>query len=347
MKKNYDSIDLFKFIFSILIVALHADALYDFSPLANAFVCGGIARLGVPFFFVASAFFFFKKLVTWNNTKKYCKRLLILYAAWFIVSLPKTVFDRFICSDYPLPETIFRFIRSFFVTSTFSGSWFIVSCIWCALLFYLLEKQKTSVRRTIVIALSILVYAWTVFTSAYGNSLENLGLGGFYAKYTLLFGSPYCSFIVGIPYFAIGRYFAVKDSKKQEGEGSKRPIAYAGLAACLALLLTEVRFTNARGLTASTDCYIMLLPTTVFLFMIIKDLGLEIKRAKLLRVASTILFFSQFILLFTCELAEWAFKIMIPNIGKFLFAALFGLFLTWLILKLQDKKGFGWLRRFY
>ena len=234
MKKNYDSIDLFKFIFSILIVALHADALYDLSPLANTLICGGIARLGVPFFFVASAFFFFKKPVTWNNTKKYCKRLLILYAAWFIVSLPKTIFDRFICSDYPLPETIIRFIRSFFVTSTFSGSWFIVSCIWCALLFYLLEKQKTSVRRTIVIALSILVYAWTVFTSAYGKTLDGLGMRDFYEKYVLLFGSPYCSLIVGIPYFAIGRYFAVKDSKKQESEGSKRPIAYAGLAACLA-----------------------------------------------------------------------------------------------------------------
>lgn len=75
MKKNYDSIDLFKFIFSILIVALHADALYDLSPLANTLICGGIARRGVPFFFVTSTFSGSCRMGLQNNDPQYRKVL--------------------------------------------------------------------------------------------------------------------------------------------------------------------------------------------------------------------------------------------------------------------------------
>ena len=208
MKRNYDAVDLAKFVLSIFIVALHADALYDVSPLLNTMVCGGIARLGVPFFFVVSAFFFFAKPVTWVGTKNYCKRLLTLYAAWFVVSIPKTIFDRFYCSDYPFGETLFRFVRSFFVTSTFSGSWFLVSCLWCALLYYWLEQRSEKVRRGITVGLSVVVYLWVVFSSAYGKLMTPLGMDGFYRVYSLLLASPYTSFLVGIPYFALGRYFA-------------------------------------------------------------------------------------------------------------------------------------------
>lgn len=139
-QKNYDSIDLVKFCMSILIVALHAEALLDISPWLNTVVCCGLSRLGVPFFFTTSAYFLYSKPVSWEATKRYCKRLLTLYAAWFVVSMPKTILDRFICSSYPFGETLFRFIRSFFVTPTFSGSWFIVSCVFCAVLFYYLNK---------------------------------------------------------------------------------------------------------------------------------------------------------------------------------------------------------------
>lgn len=342
MKKNYDSIDLFKFIFCILIVALHADALYDFSPVLNTMVCEGIARLGVPFFFVASAFFFFKKPVTWENTKKYCKRLLILYAAWFIVSLPKTVFDRFICSDYSLIETVIRFVRSFFVTSTFSGSWFIVSCIWCALLYYLLERQTEKRRRVITIVISVVIYLWTVLAAAYGTLIQNPGAKTFYDYYTLILGSPYCSLIVGVPYFALGRFFA-----KNENSVKNKKAAVVGFAVCFALLMAEVWLTNTHGLVRATDCYLMLLPCIYFLFPLISGWEIRLKNARLLRVSSTIIFFSQFLFLFACELAEYALHIIIPNVCKFLFAVVAGFLLTWIILKLKDKKGFGWLRWFY
>ncbi|MBR4750825.1 MAG: acyltransferase family protein [Thermoguttaceae bacterium] len=344
MKQNYDSIDLIKFIACIFIVALHANALYDINTVLNVIVCEGIARLGVPFFFTASAFFFFRKPLIWEGTRKYCKRLLTLYMAWFIVSIPKTIFDRFVCSPYPLGETIFRFIRSFFVTSTFSGSWFIASCVFCALFFYLLEKLDDRKRRVVTIALSAIIYFWITFTSAYGRLIGPLGLSIFYAGYELILANPYCSIIVGIPYFALGRYYA---SRAEGGYYSK--VHLFGLLAgiSLALLLSEVYLVNAHGLAKSTDCYFMLLPCIFFLFPVILHCNIKLKRPIFLRIASTVIFFSQFWLLFFCEFVEWAVKVTIPWLLKFGFALLGGILLTLFILRCQEKKWFHWLRYLY
>lgn len=343
IQRKYDAIDLTKFCMSILIVALHADALLDISPWLNTFVCGGLARLGVPFFFVTSAYFLYSKPVSWESTRRYCKRLLTLYAAWFVVSIPKTIFDRFICSSYPFGETLFRFVRSFFVTSTFSGSWFIVSCIFCAVLFYYLDKLSQNRYRIVVIILSVLTYFWCVFSSAYGKLIDVIGLSLFYDGYVRFFANPYTSFLVGIPYFALGKYFATRSEKQMDGG----VVCTFGGFISIATLFVEVYLTSKYSMARTTDCYLMLLPCTFFLFPKILDWKIEIKNANWLRIASTIIFFSQFLLLFSCEIFEWVFKITIPCLVKFFIAAIGGIILTQLILVYVEKPRWRWLKYFY
>lgn len=343
MIKNYDSIDITKFIASIFVVALHASALYDINPLLNTIVFEGIARLAVPLFFVISAFFFFQKEVTWERTKHYCKRLVVLYLAWFIVSIPKTIFDRFICSPYPIGETIFRFARSFFVTSTFSGSWFIISCVFCALLFYKLEQLREPKRRIITILIAIIVYLWITFTSAYGKLIDVIGIRELYDIYELVLANPYNSFLVGVPYFALGRVFAKNENR---GGTYSRPNCLLAFVSFM-LLVVEVYLTNTNGLVKATDCYLLLLPCVFFLFPIVCNWNNSIQNARKYRIASTIIFFSQFLLLFMCEFVEWVMKITIPCMGKFVFTIVAALVLVWVVLKFQDRKGFGWLRYFY
>lgn len=343
MRRNYDAIDLFKFLASVMIVAIHTDAFLDISPQLNTILCGGIARLGVPYFFIVTAFFYFNKPVDWANTKKYCQRLLTLYLAWFILSIPKTVYDRFICSKVSFGETFFRFVRSFFVTSTFSGSWFLISCVFCAVLYYRLERLDEKNRSAITIALSVLVYFWITFTSAYGRLIETVGLGRFYRVYELLFANPYCSFLVGIPYFAVGRYFSRKREKMTIGGRAN----WLGFIGSLLLLLLEVYITNTYHLIKSTDCYLMLLPTAAFLFALIMGWEIKLKNAMALRTASTIIYFSQFILIYVCEFIEYWRIIRIPSFGKFLFAIISGLILTWFALAVRGKKRFSLVRYFY
>ena len=342
VRKNFDAIDLTKFILSFLIVALHADAFYDISPKLNLVLCGGIARIGVPVFFTASAFFFFRKKQDGASLKRYCKRLGILYLCWFIVQLPKTIFDRIICSHTGFAETMFRFVRSFFVTSTFSGSWFIVSCIFCALLFYALEKLPEKRRKVITLILSVAVYVFCVICSAYGNILEGTAFERPLIIYKLIFANPYNNLFTGIPYFALGRYFA-----KHEGNWGKKTVYIAGTVISVVLLVAEVLITNRFGLTDATDCYFLLFPCVFFLFPLILGSNLKLKNAAFLRVTSTVVFFSQFIWLFACEIAEWLFKITIPYMGKFLFAAVCGFLLSVVMQKIQKYPKFAWVRYFY
>ena len=344
--KKFDSIDLSKFIASILIVALHTDLFYDVNSTLYTLVCGGIARLGVPFFFVASSFFYFRKPVNWDNTKNYCKRLLILYAAWFIILLPKTVFDYFISSKYSIGITVFRFIRAFFVTGTFSGSWFLLSCIFCALFYYLISRLNKNVAKAITVPICVIVYAWVTFTSGYGALISKFGLNNFYNSYEMILGNPYFSFMVGIPYFAIGKLFANKYNENKIQNYSKA-LFISGFIAALILLMLEVLICNNKNLSRSTDSYIMLLPCVFCLFPILLKWDINLKNAKILRISSTVIFFSQFIFIFAIDVIEWAFKFVIPYSAKFLIVVVLGIFTTWIVLLLSDKKGFKWVKYLY
>lgn len=346
IKKQFDSIDLVKFIAAIFIVLLHSELFSGISDPLHLFIGSGVTRLCVPFFFVASAFFYFRKPVNLENTKHYCSRLLILYLAWFIVSIPKTVYDRFISSEYPLGITVFRFIRSFFVTSTFSGSWFIVSCIFCALLYYWLSKLNNNARLIITVVLCFIVYLWITFTSAYGALVQKSGLSGFYEKYEMLLGKPYTNFLVGIPYFAIGQYFSEQYFDNGSFKISEKA-SIVGSVLSFIIFMFEVFICNKYALSESTDCYIMLLPFTFCIFPLIVNWDIELKNAKYFRIASTVVFFSHFLFLFITELAEWAIKISIPGFAKFAFALICSLLLTWIMLILQNVKGFKWVKYFY
>ena len=344
--KKLDSVDLVKFIASILIVVLHSDLFLGINDVLHIAIDCGITRLCVPFFFITSAFFYFRKPLTSKNTKRYCIRLLLLYAVWFVISLPKTIFDRFICSEYSIGITIFRFIRSFFVTSTFSGSWFIISCVFCAVLYYGLSKINNKVSAIITFIICVVVYLWITFTSAYGVFIDKLGLSDFYDKYEMIFGNPFVSFLVGIPYFGLGKFFAENYQKNGLQKFSKG-FCLTGSIVILVLFIIEVFICNKNGLSKSTDCYFMLLPFILFFFPLVLKWDVSLKNAKLLRIASTVVFFSHFLFLFATELAEWVFKITIPNFAKFAFAMICSLAFSFIVLKLQEKKGFHWLKYLY
>lgn len=61
--KNYDMVDLCKFIACICIVCIHTAAFSDFVSGGYYYISSCIFRIAVPFFFVTSGFFYGKKLI--------------------------------------------------------------------------------------------------------------------------------------------------------------------------------------------------------------------------------------------------------------------------------------------
>lgn len=83
-RKQYEMVDLIKFLFAITIVCIHTGV-----PILKI-----IGRIGVPFFVIISAFLFFSKYnkIGSNEQKEYLKkyeiRILKLYLGWQIIYLP-------------------------------------------------------------------------------------------------------------------------------------------------------------------------------------------------------------------------------------------------------------------
>ena len=55
VRRQYDALDLMKFIVSIMIVAMHSKALSGAGAAVQFWLCQIPARIGVPFFFITSA----------------------------------------------------------------------------------------------------------------------------------------------------------------------------------------------------------------------------------------------------------------------------------------------------
>ena len=343
IKRNYDMLDLVKLINSIFVISIHSNALRTISPLANSLVCNGIARLAVPFFFTCSAFLFFKSKTTKEKTIAYSRRILTLYLSWFVVMLPITVYDRFIVPDKPFLRNLLTFFQSIFLSSTFSGSWFLTSCIFCVWLFFFIEKRK--IPRASVIGLCCAAYLFCCLSSGYGNLIPKIGLSGVYEAYRALFLSPYTSIIVGASYFALGKHFAECERKNSFFLSVKSTAVC--LFASVLLLLGEVYFCKKLSLSATTDCYLMLFPCNAFLFSLAVRSKAKIKNALILRKTSTVFFFSHFIWLFCFEVLEWFLKIQIASHFKFLGALALCFATAEIFFALEKTKHFAWIKKFY
>ena len=89
--KNYDILDIVKFILSIMVVAIHTEL---FPTVLFPWL-----RIAIPLFFIISSFLLYEKIKLNKENKKeiikkYIVRQLKYYLFWFIVLIPATVYLR-------------------------------------------------------------------------------------------------------------------------------------------------------------------------------------------------------------------------------------------------------------
>jgi len=342
MKNSYkeiDSIDLLKIIACIFILLIHADAFADISPLFNRLFVEGLGRLAVPLFFLITSFFFFRGNCCKESVTKYLKRIGRLYLCWFILAFPITIFNHFFVNENPFLLNLFLLVKSFFFTSTFTGSWFLTSCAFCVVLFYCLGKLGPYEKIT-TLFLAVLAYLICVCTSAYGKIMDILGLRDVYNSIVFFFAKPYLSIIVGIPYFALGKFI----SKNESVIKKPNPIIFLSL---LCLLFIEVYCTYTLSLANYTDCYLFLLPVAYCIFLYFLKWNISINYAYIFRKSSIIIFLSHSIFLFVIEFIEWLTNVTISRIEKFLLTLGMCVLLSYLIMHIQKYRKMSFLKILY
>lgn len=363
IKENYNSIDLVKFICSLLVVVLHASS-YCLADMAD----GGrvptgasngplityvlpfiftVLRIAVPFFFISSSFFLFKKVNNCNTekeknqaVKKYCLRILRLYLFWLILSLPYML-DKFLFnSGYDVLTGLGVYAIKIIFFDAFDGAWYLGATIFSALFVYLLSKK---VNNTSLVVISLVLYITAILDSTYFN------LFGLRSDSTLMFfqaNTPiYLSVFNGFVYFTVGKLFAENEKRLS----TKKSLIYTLI--CFILMYVELTLSNYFGLNYATDCFVMLLPFSCFFFQLIININLKDKRTyRFIRKSSTFIYLSHFSILYIffrfVNVFNWSiFKTSIPVMILTYFAVVGICITTYLIVKSLSKvKGLSWLK---
>lgn len=334
--KNYDSLDLLKFISCLMIVAIHTQL---FPMILYPWL-----RIAVPLFFITTSFLLFKKIK--NNPekkkdilKKYIVRQLKFYLFWFICLLPITIYFRLEWFNNGLLIGIIKTITSILFSSTFIASWFIIASVEGIIIVSFLSDKLS---KKFLFAIFVLLYLICSFESSYYKLFDSLSIiYKIFSSYETFMPSFALSFPVSLIYILIGKSFAQKDESIKITKKD-----YIMLIIFCILLFIEWKTCYKYTKTFNNDCYFMILPCAYYIFKIFVSINIKLKNAKLLRMFSIISFplhasvqnFIAFIL------KHFINNINIVCILNFLLTLLLCFIVYKLIIKLENKKFFGFLK---
>ena len=258
---KYDSLDYLKFVSSFLVTAIHINPLgYKYDHLLYPWL-----RVAVPLFFLTSSFLLFDKIEGCSSEKerrrilsKYISRNLKLYAFWFIVLLPVTLQIRNYFSE-DFITGLKKMLLSFFLSSTFKGSWYIMASVWACVIVYCV-RGKTAIR--LLLLISTVLYIFCCLFSIYKIPAMEIELlkriRGFYPKYLPT------SFPAAMVWFVLGKIMAVNKAKWNTAA------FHPGILLIPALILLgfegHMVYVN-KWLTHRNDCYFSLLLVCPLIFM--------------------------------------------------------------------------------
>ncbi|MCI9362025.1 MAG: acyltransferase [Hungatella sp.] len=338
-KRQYNGLDVIKFILAILVAFRHVVQIYY--PVESKWrllICSWLSNLAVPGFFIMAGFFLFRKIENGRTDRDkkivwgYCWRIFKLTLIWSAIYLPVDIYGWYYSdSDASMLEWIWYYIKSFFLSHTIVQLWFLPALIVACLLVWFLYSKKMKIWQ-ILVAGGVLFGIYCFESNHYfGLQLPGMAILQLYYKYfyTMRNGLFYGTF-----YVALGLWFA-----KTEKRMSFRTAAL-GFVGCLALMFLEVIHYH------NLNCVFMAAPAAFF--MISAAFAVKWKNRKLyprLRGMSQWVYLSQYYFMFLFSLAtqpylvSWTKKeITIAVMGPMI---LFSAVMVWL----SEKKGFGWLRK--
>lgn len=210
-KRRINSIDIFRYICSVMVIAIHTAPFSDINEQLGYVFSQIIPRIAVPFFFAVSGYFYMSKMENGNNCFfKYLKRLLSTYFIWsFLYYTIDYVTWGHENSINFITQGIYRLI----ITGSHYHLWFFPALIFSLCISTLLFKVKC---KYILIPLSIGLY----IIGCLGCSYYKIGI-----KIPILqnlFTSSHFEIIrrvllMGFPFFVCG-YLVYKIQYKLQGK---------------------------------------------------------------------------------------------------------------------------------
>ena len=253
--KNYNGIDVVKFLCSILVVAIHIPVLNgpyggelsSAGEYTNMFFKEAVCRIGVPFFFVCSGFLLFDKMpagtLDVDRVKRYCFKMLRLFGMW----------------------------STLLFIGTSEHLWYLRAAVVGITFLSICTYYRMGMKWLVMIA--CVFYGLGLLEDSYYGLLEPLISGGLprriYIVYDLVVATPRNGLFMGYIFVLIGYLFARYKIR------IKTPAALTGFLVSLLCLCAEALLVERYGSSLDNNMYLSLLPAAFFLFAFALSLSLR------------------------------------------------------------------------
>lgn len=291
--KNYNGIDLVKFLCSLLVITNHIrpfpEDLFFHADTANLLLQQCLCRIAVPFYFAVTGFLLFKPAyfeAPCHKARDQCFKLLRLFGLW----------------------TVLLF------TGPAGHLWYLKASAVAVALLALCFRLKLSFRLTAVLA--VVLYSIGLLGEGYDFLLSPVKelpvFGSILQAYSTYFDTTRNGLFFGLPFMVLGAVFA--------NTKIKLPMPVAVLGFCLSMLMQVAEVYILRRFVAAEECNlsISLMPALFFLMYIALHLELPDSPVyKKLRAIGILAFFSHF---FINRLVTMFFLTMQTDFGIDLFS---------------------------
>ena len=268
-KKNYNGIDLIKFVCAILVFIIHIPPFQgevsEFTKYGNFGLQHFVCRVAVPFYFVSSGFFLFKKMPLYELDKEiikvYCYKILRLLGIWHVL--------------------------------LFAGGsghlWYLGASVIAIILLSLCFHFR--IKTGYIYAIACVLYLIGLLGDSYFGiiaPLQNIAIFNLLFKaYRLAFSTTRNGVFMGFIFVLMGATFSKRKVIL------KTRTALMGFVVSMICLFAEIFLLKYNDIPIEYNMYVFLLPATFFLFSFAASIELKDSSIyKHLRNIGMIIYFS-------------------------------------------------------
>ncbi|MFF2090570.1 serine racemase VanT catalytic subunit [Paenibacillus sp. NPDC058174] len=262
---RYGGMDIFKLAAAFLVITIHLGPLLSVDPYADFVLTGIIARLAVPFFFIASGFFLFGKMKGDRqrelvSMRRFTLRVGVLYAAGIIAYLPLNVYDGY----FKQPVSVWGMLQDVVFNGTFYHLWYLPALITGAWIVYGL-RMFLSLKTVLAVSAALYVLA-LLGDSYYGLTSASPILTGLYDGMFTVFDYTRNGIGFAPLYMALGAWAALRPLP------SRSRLRYtSAFIVSIAVLLGEGIALHAAGWPRHDSMYLALVPAVYSLFRLLQS----------------------------------------------------------------------------
>ena len=293
-RKEYESLDILKFVMAILIVSLHVGPFLSISRPADFLLNQTISRTAVPCFFTISGFLLFSKLENIEDKKVYFKayieRIIKIYMIWTAIYIPTFIIEFYFNSvRFNAIDCVLTLVHDILVKGIYR-LWYLHALVIGAYIVYML-KYRLKLCNYGILGITGGWYAIGVLTTSWSGAFSGFPLFKCATVQTLInaylfvFETTRNGFFFGSFFIAIGMVIINCETNIAKKRYFLRTILW------YVVLVFEAYLLHQREWSTDYSMMFALVPVTYYLIRLVllldcKNIGV----AKHLRNLSTLVY---------------------------------------------------------